>query len=259
MSIEENGAMLLHPAVPETVTASDAVTGYEVSRAFTFLPSEIFDSGPIAGHLTIDMDFGAATGLWGIGLINHNLPAGTVVVVQFSGSGFDLFDSAEEVEITIPGESQTPANVYAFFGRKYRYVRIRIDGLNRVTIGEIFAAKKSLHFENNYSWGFSAEFTVAKQFDTTDDGIHFETPEYGDSDPVPEYMKLWYRFDDISQLQHVSLRDIIRVGPKIFIPDASLPECFHGRCPDSKLPVKHEKGKDVYAFRFWENAIGVTQ
>ncbi len=101
-------------------------------------------------------------------------------------------------------------------------------------------------------------FRVVKQVDTTDEGLHYETP--GDTtETVPEYRTFTISFDDVDRQHQEEFEPLIRPHDKIFIPSYTQPRCFYGIVPNTTLEEDRKKSGDAFNIRFLEHAMGGPQ
>ena len=254
---EGNGGFLLKPIRPSEVTADDEKEGYEIGFAFEKNPSLVYCSE--GSTTTINMTFSPARQITGVALINHNLHESASILLRFYDTGGF---STPIVEKNIPWHRK---NIYINIkdNPAYQYVQIQITvPSGNIQIGVIFPGT-SFQFPYNFAWGYEEEFCVTKEVDTTDYGVHFETPDPYDeaesAETVGEYEKFKIDFDNIPSEHYSSFFDLIRPGKKVFIPSFSKPGCHYGIVPDKNLAASKYRGIDKYSIRFWEDAIGETQ
>lgn len=247
----ENGGVISGRSKPETVWASTEAQGYEIDHALNKNPMEIYKS--TTSTTTIKMTFPSPIKMTGFALINHNLTESATISLRFyTDANFTQLDTEKSI-------SHAPKNTYVIINdiSEYKYILLYIDnpGQSEIKIGLIYPGT-SFQFPSNYTWDYDDEFNIVKEVDTTDEGIHFETPDEDQNEPVPEFTKLKITFRDIEREHYETFKALIRVGKKVLIPDYTINECFYGIFPDKKLPIKRKLEGDTFSLNFWEDAIG---
>jgi len=252
-----NGGFILDWNKPDTVAADHQATGFEIENAFSKYPTKVFLSG--SNTVKINMTYNTAWKLTGIALVNHNLTAAAVTKLRFYlDSSFQTLN----VEKTIPYNVK---NTYLIIDEStignYKYFQVYITdtSIASIQIGVIFPGT-GFQFPHNFSWGYTEEFNVVKEIDTTDGGFHEETPGEDQEISAPEYSKIGIIFSAVDPGIHDVYKNLIRVGNKIFIPSFYKQGCFYGVVSDKTLKTTKEKKGDTYSIQFWEHSLfGGTQ
>jgi len=251
----ENGGVITKWYFPETVVASTEAQDHEITKAFSFSPQETYES--TGNTITIDMTFTTEIIMTGFGIINHNLTAAAAIELRFYlNSSFTTPDRV----VTL---TYAKKNIYQIITEitGYRYIQLYIqdDNLSAISVGILYPGTWE-QFPGNFTIENEEEFCIGKEVDTTDYGVHFETPGEKENETVPEYLKLRINFSNIKR-EHIEFyKSLIRIGKKILIidPTDQEEECYFGLFPDNTLPFKrHYLEGDTFSLRFWEDAIGV--
>ena len=251
----ENGGVIKNRFKPESVAASSESEGHEIPYAFNNNPQEKYES--TSNTITINMTFPTEIIMTGFGIINHNLTENASIQLKFYlNSSFTSPD--REVSLTFAEK-----NIYQIIdditGYKYIQLYIQDANLSTISFGVLYPGKWE-QFPGNFTVENEEEFCVGKEVDTTDYGVHFESPGEEENTAVPEYTKLKVNFSNINREHYSFFKSLIRVGKKILIidPTDQEEECYYGLFPDDKLPFKrHFLEGDTFSMRFWEDAIGV--
>ncbi len=254
MTRPENGGFILNRKLPASLLCNQTAQGYSIENAFSGNPNFIWKSdGSI--NIYIKITFANPIKLSGGGIINHTIPATATVMLHYY---YDAF-------LTYAGNSGSwtlnEKNMYKIITEvEYQYysLSIALSESSSVQIGEIHLGD-SLQFPHNFSWGYEEEFEVVKKVDTTDEGVHYETPDDKDTYTAPSFSKLTVNFDDINNQYYTTYKTLIMPGKKIFIKNFTKPECYFGIVPNTKLKAKKKRTGDSYSIGFWEDAIGGVQ
>lgn len=244
-----NGGFLLNMQQPEAVTASSQVSGFEISYAFHKNPTLKYNAA--ADTTTINITLPAAAEISGFAVINCNLSAAAQIRLRYCTDG--TFSTViEEKTVSSTGGKNNYLVIDAPPSTKWIQLYIYDSG-NPPEIGVIFMGT-AFQFPHNYSWGVESEFHVAKDVDTSDEGIHFETPG-PDEEPAPEWEKFSLTFSRTDSQFRQQFFPLIRVGKKIFLPSFLGPECYYGIVPDKSLKAKSNRDGDTYSITFMEDSI----
>ncbi|NIR04216.1 MAG: hypothetical protein GTN82_02185, partial [Candidatus Aminicenantes bacterium] len=129
--------------------------------------------------------------------------------------------------------------------------------VTEIKIGCIYPGL-AYQFPYNYKFGLETEFHVVKQVDTTDEGIHFETPDEDDNVTAPEYHRYRMNFGDLKHQYFHEYCELIKPGKKVYILKFTEMECYYGIVPDQSLKKVTTRNEDTYSLRFFEDALGGT-
>ena len=247
-----NGGFILSWKKPDSVAADHQATGFEIGNAFIKYPTKVFLSG--SNNVKINMTYNTPWKPTGIALINHNLTQTAVINLRFFlDSNFSTLDD----EKTIPYNVK---NTYLIIDEstigEYHYIQLYISdtSISSIQFGIIFPGT-GFQFPHNYSWGYTEEFNVVKEIDTTDGGFHEESPGEDQEITAPEYSKIGITFSSVDPGIHDVYKNLIRVGNKIFIPSFLKQDCFYGVVADKTLKTTKEKKGDTYSIQFWEHSL----
>lgn len=244
-----NGGFLLNMQRPETVTAGSETSGFEISYAFMENPTLKYKSG--AESTTINITLTAVSEISGFALINCNLSAAAQIRFRYCSDG--TFSTViEEKTVSSTGGKNSYLVIDAPPSTKYLQLYISDPG-NPPEIGVIYLGE-SFQFPHNYSWGYENEFCVAKEVDTTDEGVHFETPGPGE-DPAPEWENFKLTFSRTDSQFRQQFFPLIRPSKKVFMPSYTQPECHYGIVPEKTLKSKRNRDGDTYTISFYEDSI----
>jgi hypothetical protein len=246
--MSSNGGFLLRAQIPYAYTADNYNPGYEIGHAFDPYSSIVFESSQNA--VTIRFSYTIARKIEGISLINHNIPE--TATMKFRYCLNDQYDMDVEKNI-----SWAERNIYLFdtLVSTYSYYEIYISAGQPIQIGYIFPAKTALQFPHMFSYSYKKKFNVGKSVETTDEGVHIETP----AENAPEWYEFSITFDDVVQSFYSIYCDLIRPGNKVFFLSAESPECYYGIVPTKALDAQVEFSGDTYTIDFFEHATGEKQ
>lgn len=245
--MNSNGGFLLRPQIPDVYTATSNA-GYEIDFAFDFYSSIVFES--VQNTAIIRFSYQTARKIEGIALINHNIPE--TATMKFRYCLNDQYNI--DIEKNIPWAEK---NTYLFDTQvsTYSYYEIYIDSNQPVQIGFIFPAETALQFPHMFSYSYKMKFQVEKNVETTDGGVHIETP----TENVPEWHEFTITFDDVDHSFYPTYCDLIRPGNKVFFLSSGSPECYYGIVPTKVLDGNIEFSGDTYSIEFFEHGTGEKQ
>jgi hypothetical protein len=150
MSSINNGKIFYNNLIANTtVTVTSEETGFEKEYLFNNNQGVVWRSTSTAEN-TVEMDFGTATAIKGIVVINHNLVTNDTFLFEASSDGFpgDV-DQSESVDLVTGLKEVTwPA---------YRYYRLKLAKTagSYIQVGEIYLFGSSYEFERNFKWNYS--------------------------------------------------------------------------------------------------------
>lgn len=251
MTRPENGGFILNRKLPASLLCNYTGQGYNIENAFFGNPNYIWKSDGSL-NIYIKMTFANPIKLSGCGIINHTIPATATVVLHYYHDAFLTYAGNSG------GWSWNEKNMYKIITEvEYQYysLSIALPGSSAIQIGEIHLGD-SFQFPHNFSWGYEEEFEVVKKVDTTDEGVHYETPDDSDTYIAPSFSKLQISFDDTKDEYYPMFKTLIMPGKKIFIKNYTKPDCHFGIVPNTKLKAKKKRTGDSYSIEFWEDAIG---
>ena len=163
------GRVLAGNIIPDaTITHSDEDSDYPKKRLYNGFPSVTCRSTGIA-EITIVFDFGAATAIEGVGVLNHNIVSGDTTYKWESST--DNFSSTSETDdltlltrtvkdVNTSGtiEEITRRDAHCLNSWNRRYYRLRIEKASGSYIekGEVYILTTNYLFDKNYPWGYTS-------------------------------------------------------------------------------------------------------
>lgn len=151
-----------------TITHDDEDTAYPYERIYNGLPSVTSRSTGIA-EITITFDFGAATAIEGVAVLNHNIVAGdTTYKWESSTDNFSSTSETDDLTLltrtvktintngVIENATRRDAHCQNSWNRRYYRLRIQKASGSYIEIGEVYIFTGNYLFDKNYEWGYSS-------------------------------------------------------------------------------------------------------
>lgn len=203
-------------------------TGAQRSRLNDGHMDRLFSAGALASNCTITIDFGTATSLVGIALLNNNLATATAPTVTIQGDSLSDFSTAVTAKAASTPATTKPrhkdhAFIFPAVSKRYWRVQLAWTGTFTFTLGELFCITtlNALSRRSVYGSGESEEYRNSENTSETGERrsrflagpIRSKRLDFVDNDETArdELMALWRDsyggassllwVDDVNQVQ----------------------------------------------------------
>jgi hypothetical protein len=222
-----NGGFLLYFQKPDAFSASNQEINFEIEKAFEFNPSIIFES--TENTVSINFSYTVARKIEALALINHNIPETAAAKLRYCTD--DTYLSFIEKDIPYAARNTYIIDTNTSY---YNYFQLYISSSAPIQIGCIRPYSTAFQFPHQFSYSYKKRFHVVKEVDTSDEGLHLETPGE-DDDPPASYFEFSLNFYDVDTALYDQYKSLLLPGNKVFIPSFSKTEGYYGIVPTKIL------------------------
>jgi len=250
MTSNTNGGFLLYRQKPDFYSA-DTKPGYEIKNAFTFNPSIVFESN--SSSVTINFSYTEARKIEALVFANHNIPETATKKLRYCTD--DTYSNY--IEKDIPWAEK---NTYLIdtTTSSYNYFQIYISSSAPIQIGCIIPYLTAFQFPHQFSYTYKKRYIINKDVDTSDEGLHIETPTEDEETPT-SYYEFTVKFNDVDSQYYNNYKKLIFPGNKVFIPSFTKVEGYYGIVASKSLDGDIDIAGDTYSLEFREHAITEKQ
>lgn len=226
-----------------TITGTSGLSGYSCDKISNGIPSETFRCLGISGidafsgisgasgtsgysgkngyPEVVNWNFTGTPLVSGVAIINHNIPNGSTIILDFSTDNFTTISHSE-----ILTWNSDFADIYKTFSPvSYSQVRLVIIGSyptkGYFEIGEV-SFGKWFQFNPNYLTGYTRFFRENREGDVATTGGQYFQSE------VSEQYGYKLSFDLVNEEYFDDWCDVFRAGSKVFIPRNDTTTCYFG-------------------------------
>jgi hypothetical protein len=226
-----------------TPVASTTATGYSILDAVDGYPSTYHRSAGTS--LTVKWNFGSATAIVGAAIVNHNIPVGATVDLEWSNDDFANVLATEHMV------AQAADMFLSFSLKSYQYVRYNITvSSGYIQVGEFCIYQAKYQPARNYSWEYQRIKQICRYQSEAGGQITKKTISRRSGFVIPFY--------NMPAADQDSLAVVLEKENVLFMPDFDVQECYHGALVEDIITADVSPAfRHKYKVRFMQNAVKI--